>query len=399
MSEIVNKLFGVTTDSYQQAQQDSADARALQYAKLSPIEKASYGAGRGGYALGGAIGGALGGQDPELQRITRRQQIAGQIDFTNPESIRNGMTMLRDDPQGMQQLAQIFRQQQESGALVNQRDAAARASMAQANRERIQASPKEVQLAREVALLSGPEGSIEYNTAYAKSLEDQMKPKEPRGLAFGTDREAVAAELYDKSFSQLTPTERAKVNKRVEDEQGKKAKAGATVVTVPGVKGVGDVVKLRNDINTTLKPYRDAVNAADQAIALADDVLLTGNFASAASLARSLAKASGETQLSKADVTAFGGDPSLVGSVSDIASRLATGTPTADTTRKLKGLAVLLKKKNESLEKNEIKQLQKTAELSKLYSDEQIKELFTLRGETKGTTRKTAGGVSYTVED
>jgi hypothetical protein len=168
---------------------------------------------------------------------------------------------------------------------------------------------------------------------------------------------------------------------------------------LPGVKGAGDLVGLRKDINITVKPYRDALNAANEAIALADDVLKTGNFASSASLARSLAKASGETQLSKADVAAFGGDPSFVGSVSDIASRLATGTPTADTTRKLKSLATLLKRKNEALEKNEINQLQTTARLSGLYTEEQIKNVFTLRGETKGTTRKTAGGVTYTVED
>ena len=52
--------------------------------------------------------------------------------------------------------------------------------MEAASRERVQASPKEVQLAKEVALLSGPEGSIEYNTAYATSLQQQMAPKETR---------------------------------------------------------------------------------------------------------------------------------------------------------------------------------------------------------------------------
>lgn len=179
MAEIVQSLFGVTPESYQQAQQQRADAQALQFAKLDPFEQANYAIGRGAYGLAGAIGGALGGQDPELQRISMRQQIAQQIDLTNPESIQSGMAMLRQagDTVGLQQLAQIFRQQQESGALVTQRNAAAAASTAQATRERTQASPKEVQLAKEVALLSGPEGSPEYNTAYATSLRDQMAPK------------------------------------------------------------------------------------------------------------------------------------------------------------------------------------------------------------------------------
>jgi hypothetical protein len=57
-----------------------------------------------------------------------------------------------------------------------------------------------------------------------------------------------------------------------------------------------------------------------------------------------------------------------------------------------------LKKKNEDLEKNEIKQLQTAAKVSGLYTEDQIKDVFTLRGETKTESRKTASGISYTVE-
>jgi len=290
------------------------------------------------------------------------------------------------------QLQQILLSQQAKRASISKDEAATRASDAAAQRDRTKAPPEKVLLAREVALLSGPVDSIEYNTAFATSLIEQVAGKT-------TPEGKTTIQKLQEYAKTLTPgsIELAQVMAVIKAEgEGKGTKVD---VTLPGVKGAGDVIKLRSDINTTLKPFRDGVNAANQAIALADDVLLTGNFASSASLARALAKASGETQLSKADVAAFGGDPSLVGSVSDIATRLATGTPTADTTRKLKSLAVLLKKKNESLEKTEIKQLQKTAELSELYTPKQIKELFTLRGETKATTRKTAGGVSYTVED
>ena len=134
MAEIVQSLFGVSPEMYQQAQQQRADAQALQYAKLDPFQRANYAIGRGANMLGGAIGGALGGQDPELQRITLRQQIASQIDFTDPASIQQGMNALGDDVMGKQQLAQIFRQQQESGALIGQRNAAEKASLAQAGK-------------------------------------------------------------------------------------------------------------------------------------------------------------------------------------------------------------------------------------------------------------------------
>ena len=181
MADIVPTLFGFSPQMYQQQQQQRADEQALQYAKLDPFEQANYAIGRGAYGLAGAIGGALGGQDPELQRITARQQIAQQIDLTDPASIRQGMTMLRDagDTVGLQQLAQVYRQQQESNALVAQRGASAAASNAQATRERTQATPEKIQLAKEVALLSGEPGSPEYNTAYAASLKAQIDGKPP----------------------------------------------------------------------------------------------------------------------------------------------------------------------------------------------------------------------------
>jgi membrane protein involved in colicin uptake len=130
----------------------------LAFARLSPIEKASFGVQRGAYGLAGALGGALGGQDPELQRVTRRQQVAGQIDYTNEDSIRQGMARLSDDPVAVQQLAQILRQQQESGALVGQRSAAQTASLAQASKVQLSID-QETKLRDELSKL--PAGATE----------------------------------------------------------------------------------------------------------------------------------------------------------------------------------------------------------------------------------------------
>jgi hypothetical protein len=157
MAEIVQSLFGVSPESYQQAQQQRADAQALQYAQLTPFQQANFAIGRGANMLGGAIGGALGGQDPELQRITLRQQIASQIDFTDPASIQQGMNALGDDVMGKQQLAQIYRQQQESGALIGQRTAAAAASTAQADKLKLSAT-QDAALRAELAKL-GPDAT------------------------------------------------------------------------------------------------------------------------------------------------------------------------------------------------------------------------------------------------
>jgi hypothetical protein len=86
MAEIVQTLFGVTPQAYQQQQADMAGEQALQYAKLDPFQQANYAIGRGAYQLAGALGGALGGQDPQLQKISQRQALLGMIDPTNPDS-------------------------------------------------------------------------------------------------------------------------------------------------------------------------------------------------------------------------------------------------------------------------------------------------------------------------
>jgi TolA-binding protein len=134
---------------YQQSQQARADAQALQYAQLSPFQQANYAIGRGANILGGAIGRGLGGEDPELARITARQQISGQINYADPASIARGVQMLSQagDTQGAMMLADVARKAESEQALTAQRTA-------QAQREKQQAVPKEILIANEKARIT-----------------------------------------------------------------------------------------------------------------------------------------------------------------------------------------------------------------------------------------------------
>jgi hypothetical protein len=133
MAEIVQSLFGVSPEMYQRQQQDRADAQAMRFAQLDPFQQANFAIGRGANMLGGAIGGALGGQDPELQRVTMRQQIARQLNPGDPASIQQAIAALSQagDAEGAMMLQGEYRKLQESNALVAQRGAAAQASGAQ----------------------------------------------------------------------------------------------------------------------------------------------------------------------------------------------------------------------------------------------------------------------------
>jgi len=194
MATIVDTLFGVSPERLDQQRAAAADARALEFAKLSPFERANFAIGRGASSLAGALGGALGGQDPELQRVTMRQQIARQINPNDPATIQQGIAAMQQagDTEGAMLLQAEFQKMQESMALIGQREAAARASDAAATRERTQPPIKEVQLAQSLALLAGPVGSTEYNQAYAEALRGQVD----KSSLFTGDMANAALVLY-----------------------------------------------------------------------------------------------------------------------------------------------------------------------------------------------------------
>jgi hypothetical protein len=85
MASDILGLFA-SPQQYEQQRQAAMEAQALQQARLSPMEQGQFGIALGAQQLGRAIGGALGGVDPQLQKITQRQQLLGMIDPNNPDS-------------------------------------------------------------------------------------------------------------------------------------------------------------------------------------------------------------------------------------------------------------------------------------------------------------------------
>jgi len=73
-------------EQYQANQLAQFRQRAANEVQLNPFQQAAIGMRQAGYQLGGGIGGALGGTDPQLQKITQRQQLLGQLDQSDPES-------------------------------------------------------------------------------------------------------------------------------------------------------------------------------------------------------------------------------------------------------------------------------------------------------------------------
>jgi hypothetical protein len=377
MAEIVQSLFGVTPESYQQAQQQRADAQALRFAQLDPFQQANFAIGRGANMLGGAIGGALGGQDPELQRVTMRQQIARQLNPGDPASIQQAIAALSQagDAEGAMMLQGEYRKLQESGALIAQRGAAAAASTAAANRERTAPTTNELTNARAIAAAAGPEGSPEYNAAFNAEYQRLTAPKEAKGPSFGADREAVAAEVYNKPFAELTPTERAVINSRVNAEGTTRARATAPTFNMPGQKALVDIPGFRATVQKTIDPQAKAVFAADNALTNIQDSIDTGNFASYRAAQVQFAKAiAGAGDLSQKELKAAGADPALLGGTADYLSSLFTSTPTLDTQNKIKRTLQAIKKVSTDKANAEIESQRKIALRNKEYDPVAVNE-------------------------
>ena len=86
MADGVLSMF-MTPEQYQLMQSTAQQQRAMDFAKLGPMEQAQYGLYLGGNQLGGAIGRGLGGEDRQLKLISQRQALSQNIDPSNPESI------------------------------------------------------------------------------------------------------------------------------------------------------------------------------------------------------------------------------------------------------------------------------------------------------------------------
>jgi hypothetical protein len=255
MAEIVQSLFGVSPEMYQQQQQDRMDAQALRFAQLDPFQQANFAIGRGANMLGGAIGGALGGQDPELQRVTMRQQIARQLNPGDPASIQQAIAMLQQsgDAEGAMMLQGEYRKLQESNALIAQRGAAAQASLAASTKERAAPTTNELTNARAFAATKGPEGSPEYDAAFKAEYQrlTTKETKEAKSPAFGADAERASKAKFGKPFADLTPAEAAEVDKDLEARGISRSQATAPKIVLPSTVQETEFAKKRGGEQAT----------------------------------------------------------------------------------------------------------------------------------------------------
>jgi len=187
---IISGLFGLTPEMYQRSQAEEDQAKAIDFARLSPLQQASAGFYSAGMGLGRGIGTLLGVEDPQLKMIAQQQQILRNIDPNDPESLAQGARMASE--MGNARLASALSKQASDVALN-------RASIAQKLRERQAADPFNQLVA------SGkytPESLASYresgNIADLKLVEKPEKPESRSELQKLLDELALLDPVKDK---------------------------------------------------------------------------------------------------------------------------------------------------------------------------------------------------------
>jgi hypothetical protein len=371
MADIVGSLFGVTPELYQEQRDQMARQRAMQLARLDPLEQASYGAARAGQQLGGAFASAMGVEDPQMRLISQRNALARQIDMTDPDSIMRGAQMAAQmgDTATASALAEYARKASSEMALTQQR-----------LRERQGIDPIQ-------QLLRAGKHTPQSIALYAKSgnIQDlELIEKPAKGP---TPTEIERLQLYRQQLidSKAPASQIAEVDAFI---KGASSPRGTVVQNVmPGQKEFVDIPKFRATVQNTIDPQLKVIDATDNALAAISDSITNNNPISFNAAKVQLAKSLGDSQLSRRDVEAAGGDPSIYGKLIDTTSEFFTSTPSIDTQKKIQSTLNVVRNLNAKKASNEIDAQRKIAARQK-YDPEAVAEALDfpqLKSKPKGS--------------
>lgn len=358
-SEIVGSLFGVTPELYQEQRDLMRQKQAMEFAQQDPRTQATYAFGRAGQQLGQAFGGLMGVEDPQMRLISQRNALAKQIDMNDPESIMRGAQMAAQsgDTVAASTLADYARKAASDLALIQQRTAekmtteqrnalafassVGRPGSPEFNRAyqdkftelttKAETTSTEMRNAAAIAGAEFPVGSPQYVEKYRSELQRLTAKTPEKDLRFGVDRESYSEEKFSKPFAQLTPEQKAIVNRYIESEKSTIAEKSAVKVYPPGTPiPQKDWIDFRKfaDSNPIMKKTTALISEAPNAIETIGQV--TTNDIAAKALPATLARLTGDTGvLSNQDITRYARTGGLDDRLAQSAAQFFTGRGTA----------------------------------------------------------------------
>jgi hypothetical protein len=190
--DIVGGLFGMTPESYQQGMNRRDTAANLTAAQLTPGQLAGYYAMQAGTGLGRATQGLLGVEDPEMQLISRTNQLVQEIGVDTPEKLRTLAGELQKIPGG----AQLANQAVQRAADLEQ--TIVTTGLRQAQTEKALSTPS---VSPEQLLTSGrytPASVAKYQVS--GNIADLVLTKEATGAGDGIGKLTPAQRAADTAF-------------------------------------------------------------------------------------------------------------------------------------------------------------------------------------------------------
>ena len=197
----------------------------------------------------------------------------------------------------------------------------------------------------------------------AKGLAD----KEDRGVSFGTDREAIAEEFFEKPFKDLTKDQKAKVNSVKEDREGTVAQKGATKFVMPGETKPVDILTFRKTARDTLAPYVDTIDNGDSALAALKNARTPDGKTNPSSFTQGVAYLASMAQsgrLSNKDVELVKEDPAVLRSLGNYISTKWEGVPLQPTIDEITKTVKIIRKVAKAKYDRELAAQRKLADLA-----------------------------------
>lgn len=299
--------------------------------------------------------------DSDKQALAKAKQDFDQADKTNPLAVKQAAQTLANAQQTFKKTkAELEQFERLSPSVVAEAKAKATSAQLGVN--------KDVQAAAARQMMSEfAEGSPEYEMARNQLLAIEAPASlAPQKISFGTDREAVAAAKFNnRSFAELTSTEKQIVNDVVDAEAIARMAAQGS-----GTSDVTKITSAKTAIRTAVQPYREKIGLADQALTQLD----MNSPLAEAQVDRALAGLAGDKQLSMAEVNAVANRHGFVGSAAAALERFMTGKAT-ESDRKQK--RILLEAMREAAVTSMGKQLDYEAGVygGSALSEDQVKKL------------------------
>lgn len=253
-----SSIMGLFQDPllYQQAQDQAAFKRFAEMAQLDPLQQAQASLMYGGYQAGGALGRALGGEDPMLQQLSARNQLASQFDTSSAEGLINLSNALRQkgDLAGASQVAQ-------AAMAAREKEATIQAKLAE------KLTPQQKNAAA-MADSQYQRGTSEWATAYNKNLSELANPEKVTKPPADFLSKAVELGFGEKArIGDYTPQQVAKINEAIFNEDIRKKAAGAQVTRID-LGSALEKVYLSKDREEAAKRWSEAGKAYEATVPL-----------------------------------------------------------------------------------------------------------------------------------